>query len=102
MDKETKIVEIISKLGVMIGDWEDIDDEDIQAEAENLIIKAARKLIAVVDEKNSEKKSEMPCNCKQEKTLPENIDKIIEKAIEEAAGELTDSKTFAAIVFRID
>ena len=40
--------------------------------------------------------------CKQEKTLQENIDKIIEKAIEEAAGELTDSKTFAAIVFRID
>ena len=93
MDKETKIVKIISKLGVMIEDWEDIDDEDIQEEAENLIIKAARKLIAVVDEKVSEKKSEMPCNCKP-KTLQEIID--------EAKAELTDSNTFAAIVFRTD
>ena len=39
------------------------------------------------------KKSEMPCNCRQ-KTLQEIID--------EAKAELTDSKTFAAIVFRLD
>ena len=64
MDKETKIVEIISKLGEMIEDWEVIDDEDIQEQAEKLIIDTARKLIAVVDEKPIEKKSEMPCNCK--------------------------------------
>lgn len=63
MDKETKIVEIISKLGEMIEDWESIDDEDIQEQAEKLIIATARKLIAVVDEKPVEKKFEMPCNC---------------------------------------
>ena len=57
MDKETKIAVIISKLGTMIKDWDEIADEDIQEFAEKLIIGTARKLVAFVDEK-----SEMPCN----------------------------------------
>ena len=41
------------------------------------------------------KKSELPCNClEKSKTLQEVID--------EAKAELTDGKTFAAIVFRVD
>ena len=51
MDKETKIAVIISKLGTMINDWKEIDDEDIQEAAEKLIIETARNLIAVTDEK---------------------------------------------------
>ncbi len=51
MERETKIAVIISKLGTMINDWKEIDDEDIQEAAEKLIIETARNLIAVADDK---------------------------------------------------
>lgn len=78
-------------------------DNAICKKLDGLIAEAATDLLDAYDDcKEKPPKSEMPSNCKQEKTLPENIDKIIEKAIEEAEAELTDSKTFAAIVFRVD
>ena len=81
MDKDTKIVQIISKLGVMINDWEGIVDEDVQEEAEKLIIDSARILIAVVDDEPIKKKSEMPCNCCEEKSLQEKIIKAVTDSV---------------------
>ena len=81
MDKDTKIVQIISKLGAMINDWEEVVDEDVQEEAEKLIIKTARNLIAVVDEEPIKKKSEVPCNCCEEKSLQEKIIKAVTDSV---------------------
>lgn len=61
MEKVTKLTPIISKLGVMIEDWDNINDEDITEQAEKMIVKTARHLVAFAD-----KKSEMPCNCHEE------------------------------------
>lgn len=68
MEKVTKLTPIISKLGVMIEDWDNINDEDITEQAEKMIVKTARHLVAFAD-----KKSELACNCHKEKSVQEKI-----------------------------
>ena len=74
-----------------------VAEKNIYNKLDGLIVEAAADLLdAYADKENAlskPQKSEMLCNCKP-KTLPEIID--------EAKAELTDSKTFAAIVFRMD
>lgn len=70
-------------------------DQVVYERLDGLIADAAADLLAVYADECEEKpmKSEMPCNCKP---------KTLQEIIEEAKAELTDNKTFAAVVFRLD
>ena len=95
-DVEMEITAIITELQGLANDWASLNTYAISEQAERLIINKARELVKLADAKKIvPKKSELPCNClEKSKTLQEVID--------EAKAELTDGKTFAAIVFRVD
>ena len=89
MDKE-KFSAMANGLTSLITDYNSCKNDLAKLQLKELIVSYADNFAKIY---RGEKKSEMPCNCKP-KTLQEIID--------EAKAELTDSNTFAAIVFRTD
>ena len=93
MDKK-KFSELVTEMKNLTSDFYFAETYEIKDLAAKMIVATASELVTVADE-TKPKKSEMPCNClEKSKTLQEVID--------EAKAELTDGKTFAAIVFRVD
>ena len=92
MDKK-KFSELVTEMKNLTSDFYFAETYEIKDLATKMIVATASELLNAAGA--TPKKSEMPCNClEKSKTLQEVID--------EAKAELTDGKTFAAIVFRVD
>lgn len=84
---------MVSELKNLTSDFYFAETYEVKDLAAKMIVATASELLNVAGA--TPKKSEMPCNCAEKpKTLQEILD--------EAKAELTDGKTFVAIVSRID
>lgn len=90
MDK-VKFQKLAEEMKNFTSDFCFAESNDVKDFTAKLIVSTATELIAAAGA--TPKKSEMTCNCRQEKTLQEIIDN--------AKAQLTDKQNYVYMVFRV-